>query len=161
MIDKLIDILGREAELFESFLELLEKQQQALVANDVDEVNRIIERQREKLAESRLLSKQREELVAHIKVANAIDGDLNVSRLLDIVDKESAARLTELRTLILTLTDKITRTRNRNALLLNKSREYIAKTLEMLARVRSPEGIYASSGSEQNVANSVAVDRRA
>ena len=63
MVNSLIDILGREAALFESFLQLLEFQQKALVENDADELNRVTELQREKLIESNLLGKQREDIL--------------------------------------------------------------------------------------------------
>ncbi|MEW5993888.1 MAG: flagellar protein FlgN [Candidatus Zixiibacteriota bacterium] len=160
MVEPLIDILGKEAALFESFLELLERQQKALVANDTDELDRITELQREKMTESRILNRQREEVVAQIKSANAIDGDVNVSRLLEIVDENQAAQLEKLRQLILNLTDKITRTRNRNAMLLNRSREYIARTMEMLSRCHTPGGVYSASGDEDKQVGQVAVDRR-
>ena len=51
MINKLIEIIGREAAIFESFLDLLEKQQRMLVENDADGLNRITDLQREKLVE--------------------------------------------------------------------------------------------------------------
>ncbi len=161
MIDRLIDILGKEAALFESFLELLEQQQKMLVENDVEGLNRVTERQREKLIESRLLNRQREELIEQIKQANAVEGDLNVSRLLEMVDEEHADRLSKLREVILKLNDKITTVRNQNAMLLNRSREYIAKTMEMLSRIHTPEGAYAPTGGTTEPVAHVAVDRRA
>ncbi len=160
MVDRLIDTLRREADLFESFLNLLEQQQSMLVRNDREGLRRLTGLQRERLAESRILAGQREQLIERIKAANEITGDLTVSRLLDIVDRDRASQLSELRALILSLTDKITRTRNRNALLLNRSREYIAKTMEMLARVRNPGSGYAAAGGDGAVGGNVAVDRR-
>lgn len=161
MVDRLIDILGKEAKLFESFLDLLEQQQRMLVENDVDGLNRITDLQREKLVESQVLNRQREETIEQIKVANAVEGDLNVTRLLEIVDREHADQLAKLRNLILNLTEKITHTRNQNAMLLNRSREYIAKTMEMLSRIHNPGITYAATGAEQGQTATVAVDRRA
>jgi hypothetical protein len=161
MINKLIQIIGKEAAIFESFLELLEKQQRMLVENDVDGLNHITDLQREKLVESQLLNKKRQELVEEIKVANDIEGDLNVTRLLEIVDEEQADRLQKLQRIILSLNDKITETRNQNAMLLNRSREYILKTMEMLSKINSPDSTYAAPGKKTNRELNVAVDRRA
>jgi len=161
MVDRLIDILGKEAALFESFLELLERQRELLVKDDVEELNKITDLQREKLVESRILNRQREELVEKIKVANAIEDDLNVTRLLEMVDKGRADQLAKLRNLILNLSEKITTTRNQNAMLLNQSREYIAKTMEMLSRIQSPSGAYAPRDDRKQRMANVAVDRRA
>lgn len=161
MVDQLIDILGKEASLFESFLQLLQQQQKMLVENDVEGLNGITDLLREKLVESRLLGRQREELVEQIRVANAIEGDLNVTRLLETVGRDHADQLATLRDLILNLSEKITQTRNRNAMLLNRSREYIARTMEMLSRLHTPGDAYAPLGAQPRQVANVAVDRRA
>ncbi|MDH4156013.1 MAG: flagellar protein FlgN [candidate division Zixibacteria bacterium] len=161
MIDRLIEIIGREAAVFECFLELLEKQQEALVKNDLEALKNITSLQREKLVESQLLNKQREELVEEIKQVNLISGDLNVTRLLKLVDKDRADRLSRLKNSILALNDKINDVRNQNALLLNRSREYIHKTMEMLSRINHPESTYSRTGSQSRHEANVAMDRRA
>lgn len=160
MINRLIDIIGKEAVLFESFLALFEKQQEMLVANDAVGLNEVTERLREKVVESRLLNKQREELVEEIRLDNRIEGDLNVTRLLDIVDDEQASQLIRLRELITTLNDKIANTRNENAALLNQSREYIKNMMGMLSKLSHPEPAYSSTGAGDQASYNVALDRR-
>lgn len=160
MIDRLIEIIGKEAALFESFLELLERQQEMLVRNDLEGLNRVTDLQREKLVESQLLNKERTELVENIRVANSIDGDLSVTRLLEIVDQDQADKLTGLQRSILGLHNRITQTRNQNAMLLNRSREYILKMMEMLSQINSPESTYNLSGAQNEHYSNVAVDRR-
>ncbi len=161
MVNQLIDIIGREATLFESFLQLLEQQQDFLVTNDVDGLNRITDLQREKLVQSQLLDKEREDLVEKIRIANKIDGDLNVSRLLELVDSQQANRLSQLRETIRDLNDRIADVRNQNAMLLNRSREYIRKTLEMLTKLNQPETTYTPMGQGDPQQFNVAIDRRA
>ncbi|MFZ5979329.1 MAG: flagellar protein FlgN [Candidatus Zixiibacteriota bacterium] len=160
MVNQLIEILSREAALFESFLELLEQQKESLVANDVEGLKEVTEKQREKLVESRLLNRQREQLVAAIKEAQAIEGDLNITRLLELVDRQQADRLTQLRDLIYSLDEKITATRNTNAMLLNRSREFIARTMEMLSKINNPDNIYAKNGVPPQRSGNIMVDRR-
>ena len=58
LVHELIEVLKEEASLFETFLELLEEQQKALVKNDLNGINRITELQREKAVSSRRLSKR-------------------------------------------------------------------------------------------------------
>ncbi len=159
-MDQLIDILGREAALFESFLQLLECQQQALVGNDAQELERLTVLQRDKLTESNSLHNQREKIIEAIKENNAIEGDLTVTRLLDMVDESQAEVLTRLRDAILTVNERILKTRNQNAMLLNKSREYISRMMKMLSRVGDPTPVYSAGGIEQERRLNVAVDRR-
>jgi hypothetical protein len=161
MVDRLIEILGKEAGVFEDFLLLLERQQKALVTNNLDEIRLVTELQQEKLVESQLLSKQRESVIEEIKKANLVEEDLTVSRLIKMVDHYRADQLTKLRKSILMLNDRIIKTRNQNAMLLNKSREYIHRMMDMLSKVGKPEAGYTTSGTEQSIQVNVAVDRRA
>ncbi len=160
MINQLIHLIGQETLLFEEFLDLLERQKQKLVANDVDGINEITELQQAKLGESHRLHQRRMELINEIKQANALEGDLSVSRLLDFVDDDQAERLLQLKDLIFDLNEKITETRNTNAMLLNQSREFIAKTMSMLSRVNNPEPTYGSDGASTDPESTVMVDRR-
>ncbi len=161
MIDKLIEIIGREAILFESFFELLEKQQRMLVENNLDGLNQVTAEQHEKLIESQLLNQQRLDAVEQIKKDKNIEGDLNITRLLTLIDQQQADRLEQLQNVILGLTNKISETRNQNAILLNRSREYISKTMDMLSRINAPKSpTYGKSGQNQEQCNNIAIDRR-
>lgn len=161
MIDELIKIIGREAALFESFLELLEKQQRMLVENNLDGLNQVTAEQRERLTESQMLNSQRLEVVEQIKKDKNIEGDLNITRLLTLIDQYQADRLEQLQNVILSLNDKIAETRNQNAILLNRSREYISKTMDMLSRIHAPKtSTYGQSGESKEQRSAVSIDRR-
>lgn len=160
MIRNLIEIIGREAKLFESFLLVLEEQQKMLVSNNLKGIKQTTESQRELLVQSQILDKERQELTDKIKSSNAIEGDLNVTRLLEMVDKNQAEQLIKLKNIIFSLHEQISEVRNQNANLLNRSREYIARMMDMLARINSPSGSYGSTGTEEGKTNALAVDRR-
>jgi hypothetical protein len=162
MINRLIEIISKEAALFESFLELLELQKEMLVTDNLEGLAGVTEQHQQKLLESRRLGKQREELVDQIRAVNAIDGDLTVTRLLEHVDEDQANRLLHLRELIFGLNEKINETRNTNAMLLNQSREFIARTMATLAKINNPRGSsYAPAGVVAHGDANVMVDRRA
>lgn len=160
-VTSLIKIIGQEASVFEDFLMLLGRQQEMLVKNDADGLNKITALQREKVVESQLLNKRREALVSEIRSTNAIEGDFNVTRLIELVDEDQGNRLIQLRSIISGLNSKINEVRDQNALLLNRSREYIAKTLELLSRLNNPNTNYTQNGLPTKSGAAVAVDRRA
>ncbi len=160
MINQLIQVINREALVFEEFLQLLDSQKEALVANDTDRLNKVTAQQQQKLLESQALNRQREEIISSIKEANAIDGDVTVARLLKFADEDQSQRLSMLQEAILGLNDRITEARNTNAMLLNRSREFISRTMTMLSRLNSPEQTYSKSGETQPESSAVAVDRR-
>jgi hypothetical protein len=66
----------------------------------------------------------------------------------------------QLKETILSLNDQIVTVRNSNALLLNQSREFIAKTMVSLSKINSPEHTYANGGDSHERSASVVVDRR-
>ena len=160
MIDQLIQVISDEALLFEEFLQLLDCQKEALVANDTDRLNEVTQRQQQKLMESRALDRRRDQVVAAIKADNAIDGDVTITRLLQYADENQSSRLTQLRDAILDLNERINETRNTNAMLLNRSREFISRTMSMLSRLHTPSGTYGRGGVNQSENAAVAVDRR-
>lgn len=160
MINQLIDIISREALLFESFLELLEQQKTALVANNLPELNRLTRLQQEALVQSRALDDERVRAVAAIKAERQFDGDLTVSRIIALANSEQASRLTELRELLLGLNERILEVRNSNAFLINESRELIARTMTMLSRGKQSDATYTREAVREDSRQAVALDRR-
>jgi hypothetical protein len=160
MINQLIDIISREALLFESFLDLLEQQKTALVANNLSELNRLTRLQQEALVRSRSLDDERVRVVAAIKAERRFDGDLTVSRIIEISDSEQAHRLIELRELLLGLNEKILEVRNTNAFLINESRELISRTMTMLSRGKQSDATYTRDAAHTDRRQAVALDRR-
>lgn len=160
MINELIQIIGDEAVLFEKFLGLLDRQKEALVANDTARLEDITRQQQDALTESRALSRRRERAISAIKAANEIEGDVTVTRLLDYADADQSQRLAQLQQTIVGLNDNITDARNTNAMLLNRSREYIARTIAMLGRLSCSEKTYGRTGAAPSGTTNLAVDRR-
>ncbi len=160
-VHKLIEVLKREASLFEAFLELLERQQQALVQNDVAAINETTELQRERVIEAGILAKKREAIVQEL--ANDYDArqDITISHLIESVASGPGELLSSLRDTILDLNDRITKVRSQNEMLIDHSREIIMKTMELLARIKMPDDSYHSEGKHNRAQTSLALDRRA
>jgi hypothetical protein len=161
MVDTLIDIISREAALLESFLDLLEQQREALVNNDADALSRITALQQQQLIESQELNRRREAVVSEIKADRAVEGDLTVSRLVELVDGQQADSLKTLRDAIHDVARKITETRNSNAMLINQSREFIARMMQTLSRINNPQPAYSGPTRRESTSSVVMVDRRA
>lgn len=161
MINQLIHLISQETLLFEEFLDLLEKQKAALVANDVTVLNQVTALQRDALRRSHELNRQRQALIEDIKRVNAVEGDLTVNRLLEFTNESQAEKLLKLKHVILDLNDQINETRNTNAMLLNQSRELIAHTMRALATMNAPQSTYArAGGAKPPQTATLAVDRR-
>ncbi|SYZ73584.1 hypothetical protein TRIP_C30021 [Candidatus Zixiibacteriota bacterium] len=160
LVQDLIEILKKEASLFETFLELLEQQQEALVRNDLTAINNVTERQREKIIEAGILSRKREMIVGLIADDYDSRGNLTVSRLVEIATSGQAEILTRLRETILELNDRIAKMRSQNEFLIDRSREIIMKTMELLARLKTPDDGYRNRGESSPSQTNLALDRR-
>jgi molybdopterin converting factor small subunit len=146
LVQELIEVLKKEASLFETFMELLERQQEALVKNDVTALNQITELQREKTIECRILAGQREAITGRLALEHGSAEDITVSKLVASVPPGQASMLETLRETILDLNDKISKIRSRNEMLINRSRESIMKTVELLGRFKLPPNGYHEKG---------------
>ncbi len=143
-VNELIAVLNQEAELFSSFLDLLDRQRDMLVASDIDGLNQVTALQREKFAHSRVLDVRRRNLITEIAKQNDIEGDVTVTRLLESVTTEQSAELNLMRDTIVDLNEKIEEGRQRNSFLIEKSRHLVSETLKMISRMGSAK----SKGSE-------------
>jgi len=161
LVHELIEVLKEEASLFETFLELLEEQQRALVKNDLNGINRITELQREKAVSSRRLNKRREDVIGKLASDGASKEDLTISKLIESVASGQAIVLEQLRNSILDLNAKITKVRNQNSMLINRSRDNIVKTMELLSRIGVPDTGYKRQGQVDSLKTTIALDRRA
>jgi FlgN protein len=158
---ELIEILEKEASLFETFLDLLEQQQEALVRNDVNRLNEITEMQKEKLVHAGQLSKSREELIRRLSELGKAPQNATISRLVESASSGQTTMMEQLRETILELNEKIIKVRTQNEMLINRSRENIMKTIELLGRIKMPDDQYHNEGRRNAVQGSLALDRRA
>lgn len=161
LVQELIEVLKKEASLFETFMELLERQQEALVKNDVTTLNEITELQREKTIESRILARQREAITGRLASEHSTAENLTVSRLVASAPPGHAGMLERLRETILDLNEKISKIRSQNEMLINRSRENIMKTMELLGRFKVPKNGYHGNGKISSPPSNLALDRRA
>lgn len=161
LVLELIQVLEREASLIETFLELLEQQQKALVQNDLGELNRVTDLQRKKIAESAELSRRREKLIGEISEVYDVRNDINISKLISLVSSGRADELSRIKDNILDLNDKVVMVRNQNELLIEQSRENIRMTMELLGKIKSPQYNYKKEGQAAGHDASLAMDRRA
>ncbi len=160
LVLELIQVLEREASLIETFLDLLERQQKALVQNDIAELNRVTDLQRKKVAESAELSRRREKLIGQISDVYDEQDNINISKLISLVSAGHADNLSRIKDNILDLNDKVATVRSQNELLIEQSRKNIRVTMEILGKIKSPQYSYEKEGRAAGNDTSLAMDRR-
>jgi flagellar biosynthesis/type III secretory pathway chaperone len=160
LLDRLISVIGSEAALFERFLELMERQQQALIAGDARDVKAVTAQLQQIAAQSQQLESQRIDIVEQIRLAQGTESDLNVSRICDMVDSARSNQLRAFRDTILGLYGRIEETRMRNGLLIEQSLEQIQHTMETIGRVSAKNDMYRPQGGISREYGRLGLDRR-
>jgi hypothetical protein len=159
---QLIKLIGEEVVIFETFVELLNRQQEALVANDMELLAKVTQEQERLALTTSQTEKRRTELVQTLsQELNRDSNDINLTELTKLV---AEPELNQLRTLQATLTGlhgQISTIKSRNDFLIRKSMEYINNTLTFLSVAGEKEATYAADKNKR-VSNGhlAVVDRR-
>jgi hypothetical protein len=159
---QLIKLIGEEVVIFETFVELLNRQQEALVANDMELLASVTEEQERLALTTSQAEKRRAELVQTLsQELNREPNDINLTELAKLA---AEPELNQLRTLQATLTglhSQISTIKSRNDFLIRKSMEYINNTLTYLSAAGEKETTYSTDKNKRvNNGHLAVVDRR-
>lgn len=159
---KLTDIVAREVSQFELVLQLMADQQNYLVANDLENLNRVVKEQEEAILKVRELEKAR--LIIVDEISGISDDNAESLTLAEIAKKlalPQAEKLQKLQKTLQDLHEKITKARSRNEFLIKKSMEHIEGTVRLLASSGVDVPTYHESSSKGKPAQSIMVNRTA
>lgn len=162
LTNKLTDIVSREVKQFELFLKLLTDQQDFLVANDLENLNRVIKEQEEAIVVTRELERNRMRVIAEI--SERIDDDPNnmtLSRVTKSLAQPQALKLEKMQKALTGLYAKINKVKSKNEFLIKKSMEYIEGTVRLLASSSEETPTYGDGNSKKPKSPSIAVNRTA
>lgn len=145
--EELVACLTQQAEQFQSFLELLTKQRDALVRRDADELDRIATAQEQAAFESRRLEQKRRALTAKLAadLGEGVDGQ-TVSGIAQLVAASDASRLSEMREMLQGLQQEIERRKRSNQRLIEQSMRCTGEALKWMAQRMRPQPVYGPRG---------------
>jgi predicted transcriptional regulator len=162
LTNKLTDVVSREVKQFELFLKLLIDQQNYLVANDLENMNRVIKEQEKAISVTRELERNRMRVIAEL--SEQIDDDPNnmtLSRVTKSLAQPQALKLEKMQKALTDLHAKINKVKSKNEFLIKKSMEYIEGTVQLLASSSKEAPTYGDGNSRKQKSPSIAVNRTA
>jgi hypothetical protein len=162
LTNKLTDIVSREVKQFELFLKLLIDQQNSLVANDLEKLNRVVKEQEEAILVTRELEKSRMRIIAEI--SERLDDDpnnLTLSRITRSLGQPQARKLERMQKTLTELHAKINRVKSKNEFLIKRSMEYIDGTVRLLASSGADTQTYRDTTAGKHKSPSIVVNRTA
>jgi hypothetical protein len=159
---QLIKLIGEEVVIFETFVELLNRQQEALVANDMEFLAAVTQEQERLALTTSQAEKRRTELVRTLSYElNRNSSDINLTELTKLVAEPESNQLRTLQNTLIGLHEQISTIKSRNDILIRKSMEYINNTLTHLSATGEKEATYAPDKNKRIGKGRLAiVDRR-
>lgn len=141
---QLIKLIGEEVVIFETFVELLNRQQEALIANDMELLTAVTQEQERLALTTSQAEKRRTELVRNLSYDLKRDSsDINLTELTKLVAEPESNQLRTLQTTLLGLHEQIATIKSRNDFLIRKSMEYINNTMTHLSATGDKDATYA------------------
>jgi flagellar biosynthesis/type III secretory pathway chaperone len=144
---QLVELVQKEVETFQALLDSMEIEQRALVTQDVPEIEKAIELQRDLAINAGALERARTKLVGEIsRELGETASDLTLMRLISRIEGPHSQRLGEMRETLLSMHEKIQTANKQNSLLIKQSMKYVDKSLQILTGDGPATGVYAQTG---------------
>lgn len=139
----LIDILINEKESYQDLLELSRKEQELIIKGDVEGLSAIVKETEHLISTILDLQKKRLSLMGMDAGFDLPSLPLEFSPIVNILDKPTAERASELKDAMLSIIKDLTEINRTNAELLKRSMSYIDFLLNEITREESP--IYSNN----------------
>jgi len=149
----LIELIHKEVNSLENFLQLLTDEEACLVNKRFDLLEESIRKQEQIITQAKKLEENRKELTAWLFKELKIDqGKTTLSKLIQLLDSSHSLKLKELQSTLLELHRKVEIQRKNNEELIKKSMGYIERDIKLLMDT-PPTPYLKSSLTNQGKAN--------
>ncbi|MFQ6003689.1 MAG: flagellar protein FlgN [Candidatus Zixiibacteriota bacterium] len=155
LVSQLIEVINRESKCLEKFLTHLSEEQEFLVKKDIDSLRRSIKDQGKTIREARKLEETRLKLTDDLAEKLKIDkDDVNMSKLIELVEESYSAKLRELQSTLSSLYAKLERQRKKNEFLIKQSMKYVDKSIKVFSGLEGRDQSYSVSQQKNKKAQS-------
>jgi flagellar biosynthesis/type III secretory pathway chaperone len=161
-VEQLISVVAMEAEHCERLLTLLRQQQRHLIEGKTEALQANVREQEAAIRRSRDLESRRQSLVKTIAQRQNLDNDLpNLSALIATLSDDYGRRLSALRTSMAQSIERLSKTKEQNKMLIERSLTNINEIMHMLAAANVAAGEYNGqpNGKTASAAAPLSVDR--
>jgi hypothetical protein len=129
----LIELIQKEVDSLENFLQLLTEEEEYLINNRFDQLVESIQKQEQSIIRAKQLEKERMEMTARLSEGiNFNQERASLSKLIQLLDSSYSSKLEELQKTLLELHRKVEAQRDRNEELIKESMGYIDRDIIFL-----------------------------
>ena len=152
LMEELISTLSQEKELYLALLPIAEEKTKAIVANDLEELQRITDREQEAVGRISALERKRDEVITNMGIVlGRKPQELSLAELIRVTEKQpkDQAALSELKDSLGAAVKKLADVNGRNNVLIQHSLEMIQFNMNLLQSTRMVQGTnYTKSAGE-------------
>jgi flagellar biosynthesis/type III secretory pathway chaperone len=149
-IDQLISLIKNEESVLKEFLECLNRQQEFITQNQIDEFDSTVKEEELLISRIRDMEKGRIELVRKIaRRAGSIEDEINLTRLIELNLEESSDELKSLKRTLAELVERIRKANRINQYLIKRSLSFIQKNIDWFIDGSNLNVTYQHDGSQQ------------
>ena len=160
--DALSTVLSDQGQAYASLLALAEREEQAIAEGDVGTLTSIVDEQRQLLDVLRALETERLTALTAISAATGTDVDaLTVTTVSSMLDRKAGEQLTAHGLTLRAQAEALGRANERNAVLLENSREIVDNWIRYLRKIVAGALSYTADGETEQPSGSRVVDRSA
>lgn len=160
--DALSTVLSHQGDAYGSLLELATREEQAITDGDVGTLTSIVDEQRQLLDVLHALETERMTALTAISAATGTQIDvLTVTSVSSMLDREAGEELTARGLTLRVQAEALGRANERNAMLLENSREIVDRWIGYLRRIVSGTLTYTADGQSEEPSGNRVVDRSA
>ena len=147
MVKTLIEILDKEAEIYEALLKLSHEKTDVIVQGKVTELENITKVEQSMILRLAKLEENREKIVEKLSEEIGMDADsITVTELEKVLPKDQSKELAECQKKLTGIFSDLKNSNDLNARLIKNSLDYINFSVNVLSNVGSPGDIYGKSG---------------
>jgi len=143
LMEEMISTLSQEKELYLALLPIAEEKTKAIVANDLEMLQEITDREQTAISKIGVLERKREEVITNMGIVlGRKPQDLTLAELIRITEKQpkDRAALAELKDALGTAVKKLADVNERNNVLIQHSLDMIQFNMNLLQSTRMVQG---------------------
>lgn len=153
-LNALSDCVDGQIHLYRKLLDLFHSERSAILASDLEELNRIIMEKEMLLQSIRNAELARRTIAEKLAAELGIDtGELTVSRLAGMMSDPQASRIQDKGARLKALIDEIQVASGRNRSLCLHALQFVSGSIKRLSALKSPNRVYHASGRIPNDKN--------
>lgn len=146
-IEELIELIRSEEDVLKTFLDLLRRQKEYLLANRIDDFRATVSQQEELMEEIRTLEEKRVAKVREIAASTGLKEDeVTLTRLIEITLGDVSAELKDLKKELSQLVERIRKMSRINALLIKRSLNFIQQSIGWMIDASDITQVYDPNG---------------